>query len=119
MSTQIESPLKGSLGHLLDRGPAQRCVIGPTNSAGDSVNLRGVTRDPGSATDFELRLARILAEGFGRESVDPDDNFFDLGGNSLLAAGFLAQVAEEFGQHLSLDALLERPTVRLLAELLR
>jgi pyochelin synthetase len=74
----------------------------------------------GCATnEVERRLARILADGFELESISPDDNFFDLGGDSLLAAGFLAQVDQEFGQALSLDVLLERPTIRLLAELLR
>jgi thioesterase domain-containing protein/acyl carrier protein len=71
-----------------------------------------------SATDIELRLMRILREGFDLRLTDPDENFFDLGGDSLLAAGFFARLEMEFGVTLSLDVLLERPTVRLLAELL-
>ena len=90
--------------HPVDVQSDKRCA------ESGSANLPG---------DIEVRLARILAEGFGRESVHPDDNFFDLGGDSILAAGFLSQVAEEFGAALSLDVLLERPTVRLLADLLR
>lgn len=61
---------------------------------------------------------RILREGFDLTLSSPEDNFFDLGGDSLLAAGFFARVELEFGVTLSLDVLLERPTVRQLAELL-
>ena len=117
MSTRCETSLLASIGRPPDRGQVQSLPGERRYLAADLDRRRAARGAAGSAV--EARLARILAEGFARESVGPDDNFFDLGGNSLLAAGFLTQVAEEFGQTLSLDVLLERPTVRLLAELLR
>lgn len=71
-----------------------------------------------AANDIERRLMRILREGFDLRLSSPNDNFFDLGGDSLLAAGFFARLESEFGVTLSLDVLFERPTVRQLAELL-
>lgn len=71
-----------------------------------------------AASELELRLMRMLREGFDLRLSGPTDNFFDLGGDSLLAAGFFARLEAEFGVTLSLDVLFERPTVRQLAELL-
>jgi hypothetical protein len=51
--------------------------------------------------------------------VGIDDDFFELGGNSLLGASLFAQLSEEFGQPISLGRLFEAPTVRKLAEYLR
>lgn len=47
------------------------------------------------------------------------DNFFDLGGHSLLAARMMAQTGSRFGLRLPLSILLERPTIRALAEYVR
>lgn len=59
-----------------------------------------------------------LAEEVGRVLGCPaalDDDFFELGGNSLLAAQLLAVVSRRFGVRVPLGAFLERPTVRGLA----
>lgn len=61
---------------------------------------------------IEERLAKIMASLLGVEQVGKDDNFFMLGGNSLLAAQVIMRVAEEFGIDLSLYRLFEIPTVR-------
>ncbi|MEW5983048.1 MAG: non-ribosomal peptide synthase/polyketide synthase [Acidobacteriota bacterium] len=67
----------------------------------------------------ELRLMRIWEEVLERSPVGVHDNFFDLGGHSLLAVRLMAYVQQQFGRHLPLSALFQRPTVAQLGELLR
>ena len=44
--------------------------------------------------------------------VEAGDDFFDLGGHSLAAAGLSARVEESFGVHVSMPLFMEDPTVR-------
>ena len=57
----------------------------------------------GSMTETEAELARIWAELLERPSVSPRDNFFDLGGHSLVAVLLLLRIRETFGVELSID----------------
>lgn len=69
--------------------------------------------------DIETKLVKVWEHIFDFQPIGAEDDFFDLGGDSLLAAGLCARIEQEFGHLISLDVLLERPTIRLLAELLR
>jgi acyl carrier protein len=44
-----------------------------------------------------------------------DDNFFLIGGNSLMGAQLIARTTESFGIDLPLRTLFEKPTIRQLA----
>ncbi|MCF4969718.1 amino acid adenylation domain-containing protein [Nostoc sp. CMAA1605] len=66
----------------------------------------------------EIELGRIWSEVLGIESVGINDNFFDLGGNSLLAVKLFTQVEKKFGQKLPLATLLQSPTIEQLASIL-
>lgn len=67
------------------------------------------------STLTELRLAEIVTSLLGIEQIGIDDNFFLLGGNSLLGTQVITQVAEVFGVELGLLALFDAPTVRQLS----
>ena len=67
-------------------------------------------------TDTERRLAAIWARAFGRDQIGRHDDFFDLGGSSLLAARIAAQVEEAFGARFPITTLFHAPTVALLAD---
>lgn len=64
---------------------------------------------------LEAALAGIWARVLGRSQVGVDQNFFELGGNSLLASQVVFQIREQLGDELPLSALFQAPTVRQLA----
>ena len=66
-------------------------------------------------TREEEVIAAIWAESLKCERVGIRDNFFDLGGHSLLGARVIARVRERFGGDIPLRALFEHPTVEALA----
>jgi amino acid adenylation domain-containing protein len=67
------------------------------------------------STPIEEHVAGIVTALLQLVQVGIDDNFFMLGGHSLLGTQIIALVAETFGVDLSLRTLFEAPTVRLLA----
>jgi amino acid adenylation domain-containing protein len=66
-------------------------------------------------TPVEERVAAIVAELLHLERVSIDDNFFLLGGHSLLGTQLIARISDAFGLALSLRVLFNAPTVRQLA----
>ncbi|MDQ7802935.1 beta-ketoacyl synthase N-terminal-like domain-containing protein [Amycolatopsis sp. A133] len=67
-------------------------------------------------TDLEAEIARQWAEVLGVERVGVDDDFFALGGNSLVAIQLIAQVRKTTGARLAMKTLFESSTVAALAE---
>jgi len=67
----------------------------------------------------EQELIKIWETVLNTKPVRTNDDFFDLGGHSLLAARLLAQIEESLGVELPLASLLEAPTVRGQAQLVR
>jgi amino acid adenylation domain-containing protein len=64
----------------------------------------------------ERAMAGIWSEVFELESVGCDDDFYDLGGHSVMAMQIASRVADAFGVELSTDALLSVHTVREMAK---
>ncbi|HVQ09435.1 MAG TPA: phosphopantetheine-binding protein [Allosphingosinicella sp.] len=52
----------------------------------------------------------ILGDLLNRDSIGRDDNFFECGGNSLMAARALSLLKDKFGVELSLPTFFENPT---------
>ncbi|HVF42738.1 MAG TPA: amino acid adenylation domain-containing protein [Pyrinomonadaceae bacterium] len=70
-------------------------------------------------TEDEEIVAGIWAHVLGVGRVGVDDNFFALGGHSILATKVISRVNESFGAALALGAMFETPTVAGLAAALR
>jgi len=97
---------------LTATGKLDRRALPEPASGGDHA----VYAPPETATE-EL-LAEIWAELLGRGRVGILDNFFDLGGHSLLVPQVFARIEESFQLELPLRALFEAPTVAQLANLI-
>jgi amino acid adenylation domain-containing protein len=63
----------------------------------------------------ERELAEVWRQVLGTDAVGPDDNFFDLGGNSLLLIRLAARLQEETGVAVTAVELFRFSTVRALA----
>jgi hypothetical protein len=70
------------------------------------------------ATETELAVASLWQDLFGVERVSLDDNFFDLGGHSLLLMQAHARLRATLRPELPVVALLQYPTIRSLARYL-
>ena len=66
-------------------------------------------------TSVEERLARIWRDVLGMDAVGVEDSYYDLGGDSFLAAVIFAQIEEEFGVSIPMATLIRSPTIAQLA----
>jgi acyl carrier protein len=68
----------------------------------------------------EVKLAQIWAAILGIEKEKPgiDDNFFQLGGHSLMATKMIANIHKEFHMRVPLAEIFRTPTIREIAELI-
>lgn len=66
-------------------------------------------------TPIEDRVASMVASLLGLPQVSVEDNFFLLGGHSLLGTQLIARIRDEFQIELSLRSLFEAPTVEKLS----
>jgi amino acid adenylation domain-containing protein len=66
-------------------------------------------------TEIEILLADIFLQNIAITRIGVNDNFFDLGINSLVAVKIMIQVEKQFGKRLPLAALLKYPTIKQLA----
>jgi amino acid adenylation domain-containing protein len=62
-------------------------------------------------TPVEKRLASMLSPLLGLEAVSVNDNFFLLGGHSLLGTQLIGQIRGAFGVDLALRSLFDAPTI--------
>ena len=67
-------------------------------------------------TELEITIAGVWRDGLGVAEVGVDDDFFALGGNSLVAVQLIAAVRKATGVRLPMRSLFETPTVAGLAE---
>ncbi len=64
------------------------------------------------------RIAQMWERILGVDQIDKDDNYFDLGGDSLSAVRFLAELKRELGEQVSFATMVEFPTPAKLADYL-
>ncbi|MDB5328351.1 MAG: hypothetical protein JWM57_3920, partial [Phycisphaerales bacterium] len=76
---------------------------------------RQATGVKAGATPTESRLCELMAETLGLASVDREDDFFEIGGHSLLAIQFAARVRDVLNVDLAVRTLFEHPSVARLA----
>jgi acyl-CoA synthetase (AMP-forming)/AMP-acid ligase II/acyl carrier protein len=67
--------------------------------------------------EAERKLAKVWQEALQVEKVGIDDNFFDLGGHSLLMVTIQSRLKEVFKKDVPIVEFFKHPTVRLLSKL--
>lgn len=93
--------------------------IGGAVLVGDEAMQRTLdTRYAAPETDLQRTLSSFWEQSLGREQVGIDDDFFELGGNSLVAVQLGARIRRHFGLEMPLATLFEQPTLRSLAAVL-
>ncbi|MFB7476208.1 amino acid adenylation domain-containing protein [Kitasatospora sp. NPDC056184] len=97
-------------GRAGDGGRPDASPDGPPATSSSAGTGTGTGTGPGSAV--EAGVAQLWSELLGVEEVGPGDDFFDLGGNSLLAMEMLARARIVFGIDVTRIRLLTRALLR-------
>jgi len=71
------------------------------------------------ADETERKLQKIWEDMLGVSPIGLNENYFELGGTSILAVRLFAQIAKEFQRKLPLSVLFEAQTIAQLAQTLR
>ncbi|MEX2573309.1 MAG: thioesterase domain-containing protein [Balneolaceae bacterium] len=104
-----------------------RCWIDPeprgaeslVNSAETGEKMNGVGNNEGSEKrNIVDELTAIWQDFLGIENIKKDDDFFELGGNSLVAVQLFDELKYKLGIQLPLSALFEAPTIEQIAKLI-
>jgi len=114
VSALFEAPTVTQLARWLGQGVSVPALPGPRTPR----RVQPVREQPYAAprTILEERLVELWGEVLGRERVGIRDDFFDLGGHSLLGARLLLEAQQAFGVDLPLGELFEARTPAALAE---
>ena len=96
----------------LPNGKVDRNALPPVGQARQTAEPYVPARGP-----IEEALVGMWSELLGKARVGVRDNFFDLGGHSLIAVQLLARLRDTFSVEPSLREFLDEPTVAKLARL--
>ncbi len=97
----------------LQEPPANNHSLAYPRSGAARPNLPNAYVAPSG--EYEQRIAQIWQQVLGLEQVGLNDNFFDLGGHSLLGTQLISRLRRAFQVNLPLATLFEAPTVAELA----
>lgn len=83
------------------------------------TNESNTSRGAIAQDSFEAKLSTIWKNVLAVQSAEITQDFFELGGDSLLAAKLLYEIEQEFHQSLPLAFVFQAPTVEMMADALR
>jgi acyl carrier protein len=98
---------------LSPNGKVDRKALAAASSRASTAVPVAADRTPRSP--LEARLAAIWSEALEIPGIGIHDNFFDLGGHSLMASRVASRLARDLGIELPVSALFQAPTVAQLA----
>jgi amino acid adenylation domain-containing protein len=97
---------------LTPNGKVDHCALEASDQAGTGRTERPFVPP---RTTTEARIAAVWQRDLRREAVSVLDDFFECGGNSLVAVGLINTLNREFGSALPLQVLFEAPSIQHLA----
>ncbi|MFB1485352.1 amino acid adenylation domain-containing protein, partial [Corallococcus sp. RDP092CA] len=98
---------------LTSNGKVDRRALPAPDTTRTEASTRVVARTP-----LQLQLVRIWEETLGVSPIGIRDDFFDLGGHSMLAVQLMGRIQQATGRNLPLASLFQASTVEQLAALL-
>ncbi|WP_415835330.1 non-ribosomal peptide synthase/polyketide synthase, partial [Corallococcus soli] len=117
-ATHLSTPLQAPTGRAAAPSASPHALTEHAASPSASPHLPApvagpvpMGREDAPRGDVEIRIATLWRERLGLDFVGRDDNFLELGGNSLMAAQLLNQLRDTFHVQVPLTALFEAPTV--------
>jgi acyl carrier protein len=109
MAAQPAAPLEAIRARLSPASRGKAVTLTEENSS------RSILPFVAPASDLEQTIAAVWKELFGVDRLSLDDNFFDLGGHSILLVRAHAQLRQRLTVELPVVTLLQYPTIRSLA----
>lgn len=109
-----------SVGEVLSQLPQLTPALIPPPQDARPAGARRLSCDsrPLLSTEMERRVAAIWQSLFELEEIDPNANFFDLGGHSVLMVQAHKRLRDALGRELPIVKLFQYPTIRALAKFL-
>ena len=95
-------------------GPGQGQAPGPETARKSYERPEMETAFEAPTNDVERRIAELFHGVLGIKEIGIDDNFFDLGGHSLLGVKLVNGIQEAFAVEIGIGELFSLPTVRTL-----
>lgn len=104
----MSNPLSSGLGRPESKPDLKMDTSSPPVADRDHsiANISGI-----NPVTTKRQVAAMLADLLGVDNLEDDDNFFMLGGHSLLGTQLIMRVYDAFGVDLSLRTVFTQPTV--------
>jgi amino acid adenylation domain-containing protein len=99
--------------------PTAANTLRSDNGANGASVKTNASANKAATSDLEDRISTIIAALLGQPSVKFTDNFFMLGGHSMLGVQLVAKIRDAFGVKLTLRQLFGAPTVNALCAEIR
>ena len=119
---EVRSTLKTKLPEYMMPAHIEPIIAIPLTANGkiDKRKLRSVelTANNGKKSivelsgDLEIRMGAIWSELLNHDHISADDNFFEIGGHSLLAIQLISRIKDEFKIDIMLADLFKIPTIK-------
>jgi amino acid adenylation domain-containing protein len=98
------------------RTPIPNPIDPPDTTPAKQENQRAVATPQ---DDLEVQLIKIWEKVLHTSPINTTDNFFEMGGHSLLAISLIREIEQTYKKELSLAILFQSPTIQQLAQTLR
>lgn len=110
-------PFNGAADLVLDNNQAADANVDialPTSSSDmPAVNLEKVATEQRTLPDVQAILSQIWCDHLNLPAINPDDDFFELGGESLMAIGVFEDIEHRLNVKMQISVLYQASTLRL------
>lgn len=118
MKNQVQQMLNG----IIQNGPGQsvdaliHTMVGRDPLFHLKPTQSEATQFPPNSSAVDPKMVEIWSEILGIEEIEPDDNFFEMGGHSLLAIKIANRIRDRYSVEIPLKNLFQNPSLRGMSE---